>query len=378
MLPKTVQDIKEKLWQIPSNRNELSGLDNFGWVIEYDDVDSIANLALRKSDILNFAIFNEGNLYNNLFFKIDKKLKQSCDSNGEYCQFHFWFLGHLKSLESQDWVQEYKFLFKRKGGGYYVWDYEIQDHVFKEDAYDEPKPSYLMSAFEEVIRQMNILAYSNSTETSVILRFKEQLENFDYRQFFYLLHGEPSNNKKKKRDVNVTLNSETISEYPKNAQPEASVPVFRHVYEGIERLIEAMKIIKDKTKNRNNLNGNIGDTCVFLKSLWIGFSHLKDGAVYSLGKMMVSQLTEDDVLQRLEDLAEENFDIEFCGFEEKYFFLVEQALEELSKFLEVKRFDDGIEEWADSLDCKAPSNKLGIIFCFNHYMRFDIVFLNRL
>ena len=48
-------------------------------------VDSVVNLALRKTDVLNFAAFNEGNLYNNLFYKVlichitfHKKDKQEC------------------------------------------------------------------------------------------------------------------------------------------------------------------------------------------------------------------------------------------------------------------------------------------------------------
>ena len=31
---------------------------------------SVANIALRKTDVINFAAANEGNLYNNLFFKV--------------------------------------------------------------------------------------------------------------------------------------------------------------------------------------------------------------------------------------------------------------------------------------------------------------------
>ena len=115
---------------------------DFGWVKEYNDVDSIANLALRKTDLLNYAIFNEGNLYNNLFYKVDKKLKESCDSGGDYCQFHFWFLEHMKTLENQDWVAEHDYLFLKSGGeDEYYWDDDLQEYVY-ETSYDVPKLCY--------------------------------------------------------------------------------------------------------------------------------------------------------------------------------------------------------------------------------------------
>ena len=68
LLPKTLLDMKRKLWSIPDNRDDVVYDDmEFGWITDFDNVDSVANVALRKTDLLNFAIFNEGNLYNNLF-----------------------------------------------------------------------------------------------------------------------------------------------------------------------------------------------------------------------------------------------------------------------------------------------------------------------
>ena len=45
-------------------------LRDFGWVTDFG-VDSLVNLALRRSDAENFAVLNEGNLYNNLFDKVN-------------------------------------------------------------------------------------------------------------------------------------------------------------------------------------------------------------------------------------------------------------------------------------------------------------------
>ena len=40
------------------------------WVVESDISESLAYLALRKTDLPNFLLNNEGNLYNNLFYKV--------------------------------------------------------------------------------------------------------------------------------------------------------------------------------------------------------------------------------------------------------------------------------------------------------------------
>ena len=41
-----------------------------GWILDFS-LDSVVNLNLRKTDEENFAVFNEGNLYNNLFYKVN-------------------------------------------------------------------------------------------------------------------------------------------------------------------------------------------------------------------------------------------------------------------------------------------------------------------
>ena len=42
-------------------------------------VNNVANIALRKTDLWNFALFHEGNLHNNLFFKVrDRSIDIQC------------------------------------------------------------------------------------------------------------------------------------------------------------------------------------------------------------------------------------------------------------------------------------------------------------
>ena len=75
MLPETIKDMKGKLFDINPERMHDGSDPNvwqkieFGWAVDFD-VNSFVNLALRKTDIKNFAALNEGNLYNNLFDKV--------------------------------------------------------------------------------------------------------------------------------------------------------------------------------------------------------------------------------------------------------------------------------------------------------------------
>ena len=79
ILPETIKEMKKKLFEINNERMHNSGDPNiwqkveFGWAVEFD-VNSFVNLALRKTDVKNFAALNEGNLYNNLFDKVSFKM----------------------------------------------------------------------------------------------------------------------------------------------------------------------------------------------------------------------------------------------------------------------------------------------------------------
>ena len=52
----------ENRWDIEWDHRGL------GWMVDFGP-DSVLSLRLRKSDMLNFALNNEGNLYNNLINK---------------------------------------------------------------------------------------------------------------------------------------------------------------------------------------------------------------------------------------------------------------------------------------------------------------------
>ena len=66
------EDLKTKIYEVPDYRkydDETSDLVSLGWMLDFSP-DSVINTALRKENILDFAMFNEGNVYNNIFSKV--------------------------------------------------------------------------------------------------------------------------------------------------------------------------------------------------------------------------------------------------------------------------------------------------------------------
>ena len=61
----------DNVFQVPESRDEkVIDFKDLGWIVDFS-LDSVVNLNLRKTDKENFAVFNEGNLYNNLFYKVN-------------------------------------------------------------------------------------------------------------------------------------------------------------------------------------------------------------------------------------------------------------------------------------------------------------------
>ena len=67
------EDLKIKLHEVAETRkyeDDTSGMTSLGWMVDFSP-DSVINTALRKENILDFAMFNEGNVYNNIFSKVN-------------------------------------------------------------------------------------------------------------------------------------------------------------------------------------------------------------------------------------------------------------------------------------------------------------------
>ena len=51
------------------DREDTKTSAELAWMVDFS-LDSVANVNLRKTDVKNFATYNEGDLYNNLFYKV--------------------------------------------------------------------------------------------------------------------------------------------------------------------------------------------------------------------------------------------------------------------------------------------------------------------
>ena len=87
-LVKTIKDMKEKLLEVGRDAVPKHEFGNLGWMVDFSP-DSIINLMLRKTDVKSFAMFNEGNIYNALFNKV----------NTHKFGFQFHFMIYLLNLE---------------------------------------------------------------------------------------------------------------------------------------------------------------------------------------------------------------------------------------------------------------------------------------
>ena len=63
--------MKKQLLQVTRDRGDIERfrLDNYGWMVDFEP-DGIINIQLRKTDITNFALNNEGNIYNNIINQV--------------------------------------------------------------------------------------------------------------------------------------------------------------------------------------------------------------------------------------------------------------------------------------------------------------------
>ena len=84
-LPKMIADLRRAFFEVPFMKDysdKTEKYEKLGWMVDFSP-DSAVNMALRKTDLQNFAMFSEGNVFNNLFFKVLSSLK--CISNHSLC-----------------------------------------------------------------------------------------------------------------------------------------------------------------------------------------------------------------------------------------------------------------------------------------------------
>ena len=91
------------------------------WMAD-ESMNSLVNLELRKTDLDSFLFAHEGNLWNNLIFKVkallnyrvlvkvDELYMESCDgtSNSAFCDFTSMVLARKEETEEEEWFKHWR------------------------------------------------------------------------------------------------------------------------------------------------------------------------------------------------------------------------------------------------------------------------------
>ena len=139
------------------------------------------------------------------YFKVDKVLKEDCDVQGEFCQFHFWLIDKIKQMKSEVWFQEFKQLFQRTKK---VWDQKKKSYVdAKFDGYPKPTNIYMKRIFLSVIHELDLQS-SLDTNVSTIDSFKNKMDSLDY---FNVFENIQDSSRRRKRQTGKHLNTKMNS-----------------------------------------------------------------------------------------------------------------------------------------------------------------------
>ena len=80
-----------------------------------DSVDSFVNLELRKRDLESYVFGEEGNIWTNLFDKVDEAYMDSCTGTSDpamqkFCNFTKGVLSKKNDIERQSWFSEWQMI----------------------------------------------------------------------------------------------------------------------------------------------------------------------------------------------------------------------------------------------------------------------------
>ena len=144
---------------------------------------------------------------------------------------------------------------------------------------------------------------------------------------------------------------------------------YRNLFIKIENLILALsKLFSNSVtttdeqirEKRNTVNGLCEDTA----TLWKKIGELKDGPVFSMAKLEVSPLMNEEFLKDLKNSnSSYNFNISDCGLPDYQLHIIKQGIQDLSTYLNNKNFKDDTEDWVEDESCVvgSPGSSKGII-----------------
>ena len=264
-------------------------------------------------------------------FQVDKLLKESCDTNGEYCQFHQRFVDFLKTLPSKNGFNDFS--------------------IFKSGSLNQKvKIDWIKNAIWSIFGDSSKKILDG---TPSVTTFFEKLENYNFPEFFQNETNNEDNNAAESPDSNSDGNDEDKID-------------IQDLYTKIQRFHSIMKKYSDKTsiKKRKKradvewLRALKGCDLINSYAHFSTFALFYDGPVISLGSIIGNELPtvglEEESLNLLDEAIDEV--TEFCPGAFMTQEELRMKLEELRVFLDIKEFDDGMTDRAENPSvCKVPS-----------------------
>ena len=375
-LPLTLADMKRVLYSAPEQRDDVQDrFRDFSWVMDFSP-ESIANIALRKTDMLNFAVDNEGNLYNNLFYKVrrsvkfsfnhynfevDKLLMDDCEENGEFCQFYEDFFSLLDEWKDSEWAQSQW----ENSLESYDWSYNCETGQW--DYQKLPLEHIKFKTVESIISKiLGDKEFFVPTSTPLHKKFFERLNSFDFDGHF-------SDMTTTTESTNTFTTCSTSSESIESTTTEHNQETLD---QNMDRFLGVMSRITGFIRaTLPLLSAEELRVCHELRNLHFRLSDLKDGSIYSLAKIKVAMLLNEENIDILDGITAHS--VKDClnfilrgdeALKMKFSSVLEEKVSELALFNAVKQYPDGLASKRDGVcvvgeglhqnnDCKGRGSK---------------------
>jgi len=124
-----------------------------------ESMNSLVNLELRKTDLDSYLFAHEGNLWNNLIFKVDELYMESCEgtgSNSAFCDFTAMVLARKEETEEQEWFEHWK-----KMNAKMEWQFD----PMMEEAFERPiYPDYFAFIDQTIQKRITTLWFGEDEE----------------------------------------------------------------------------------------------------------------------------------------------------------------------------------------------------------------------
>ena len=289
--------------------------------------DGEMNTQLRKTDLMNFAMFNEGNVFNKLIYMVDEKYKESCEAGGEYCSFHDKFLSVLSSLPSRSGYSEFSQL---KAG----------------ERRSNAKMEWIASAVDDIIYDLGI--HTKDAGGNSINSFLDKLENYNFPEYFQ----------------NATRDDDGDAVSPPSDDNSSDEPFDEaDLLARAQRFHDLMTTYFNKPlssgRKKRQVTGACYDVAYYTTPYTFAWSH--DGAVLSYGLLNDEYYKIDrDSLDELEGWINDLDTV--CSNDIPFIPVMNRELAKLKSFIEIKKYsydNDDFRGRTESVNvCKKPSVNL--------------------